>query len=419
MSNQVPEGWLQGKLGKYIRVQGGNAFKSEEFTQYGVPVVRISNIKKDGSVSLDSAAFVAFNESLNRFEVNFGDVLIAMSGATTGKVGRYRLNKLTYLNQRVGRFMVKDERKASIDYIHQLTSKDSFTEAILIDAVGGAQPNISSQQIESISEWFPPLPEQQKIAKILTSVDEVIEKTQAQIDKLKDLKTGMMQELLANGVGVDGKPHTEFKDSPVGRIPKTWDVVTLGDITIDSAFGPRFSSSEYAIDGNIGCIRTTDMDENWDINYATAPRAKLSNEEFKKHFLEEGDLLVTRSGTCGLVDVFKQQSLPMIAAAFLIRFRLVATVNPHFVRYLMMSSGIQENIQLLASGGVQKNLSGSSLKTLKLPMPDIDEQSKIVNVIESINRRLFTLNRKQIANQQLKKALMQDLLTGKVRVTID
>ena len=159
MSNQIPEGWLQGKLGKYIRVQGGNAFKSEEFTQHGVPVIRISNIKKDGSVSLDSAAFVAFNESLNRFEVNFGDVLIAMSGATTGKVGRYRLNKLAYLNQRVGRFMVKDETKSSIDYIHQLTSKDSFTEAILIDAVGGAQPNISSQQIESISEWFPPLPE--------------------------------------------------------------------------------------------------------------------------------------------------------------------------------------------------------------------------------------------------------------------
>ena len=65
--------------------------------------------------------------------------------------------------------------------------------------------------------------EQQKIASILTSVDEVIEKTEAQISKLQDLKKGMMQELLTKGIG-----HTEFKDSPVGRIPKGWEVVKLG-----------------------------------------------------------------------------------------------------------------------------------------------------------------------------------------------
>ena len=72
---------------------------------------------------------------------------------------------------------------------------------------------------------FPPKPEQQKIASILTSVDEVIEKTEAQIGKLQDLKKGMMQELLTKGIG-----HTEFKDSPVGRIPKGWEVKTLNEV---------------------------------------------------------------------------------------------------------------------------------------------------------------------------------------------
>ena len=87
-----------------------------------------------------------------------------------------------------------------------------------------------SQQadMKSIKIFYAPhFPEQKKIAAILTSVDEVIEKTQAQIDKLKDLKTAMMQELLTCGVGVEGKPHTEFKDSPVGRIPKGWEVRVL------------------------------------------------------------------------------------------------------------------------------------------------------------------------------------------------
>jgi len=419
MSDLVPEGWLRTKLGKYIGVQGGNAFKSESFCDEGVPIIRISNIKKDGSINLKGAVYYKEDSNLEKFKAISGDVLIAMSGATTGKVGRYNSEFFSYINQRVGRFFLKNINEGSIDFIHQITSEDEFTNSILIDAVGGAQPNISNQQIESISINFPPFPEQQKIAKILTSVDEVIEKTQAQIDKLKDLKTGMMQELLTNGIGNNGKPHTQFKDSPVGRVPAEWEVVTLGDVTIESAFGPRFSSDEYADDGNFGCIRTTDMDENWDINYSTAPLARLNFKELEKHILVDGDLLVTRSGTCGLVDVFRVQTMPMVAAAFLIRFRLTENMVPFFVKYLMMSADIQENIQLLASGGVQKNLSGTSLKTLKIPKPSIKEQIKIVNAIESINSRLANANKKLSLNKRLKKALMQDLLTGKVRVNVE
>ncbi|TMN72558.1 hypothetical protein CWB85_07070 [Pseudoalteromonas sp. S1727] len=414
MSKVIPNDWSRAKLGDYIGVQGGNAFKSEYFSDNGVPIIRISNIKKDGSVNLKGAVYFEKDSNLAKFKAIKGDILIAMSGATTGKVGRYKSDVFSYINQRVGRFFLKKTNEGCIDFIHQITSEDEFTNSVLIDAVGGAQPNISNQQIESILVNFPPLYEQQKIAKILTSVDEVIEKTQAQIDKLKDLKTGMMQELLTNGIG-----HTEFKDSPVGRIPAEWDVVTLGDITVESAFGPRFSSDEYASNGNFGCIRTTDMDDSWDINYSTAPLARLCYEEFKKHILVDDDLLVTRSGTCGLVDVFREQPIPMIAAAFLIRFRLNESMNPFFVKYLMMSATIQEKVQLLASGGVQQNLSATSLKTLKIPKPSIKEQKKIIKVIESINNRLADTKKKLSLNIKLKKALMQDLLTGKVRVKVD
>jgi type I restriction enzyme S subunit len=83
-------------------------------------------------------------------------------------------------------------------------------------------PSLNRDTLYSIPHLLPPLPEQQKIAAILTSVDDVIESIQAQINKLKDLKTGMMQELLTKGVERDGLPHTEFKDSAVGRVPKGW-----------------------------------------------------------------------------------------------------------------------------------------------------------------------------------------------------
>jgi type I restriction enzyme S subunit len=431
MSDVIPSGWTKSMLGQYIGVQGGNAFKSEEFTDSGIPVIRISNIKKNGSVNLNNAIYTHGDEALTRFKVENGDILIAMSGATTGKVGRYRSNRYAYLNQRVGRFFVKNNSKTTLDFIHQITSEDDFVNSILIDAVGGAQPNISNQQIESIVVSLPPLPEQQKIAAILSSVDEVIEKTQAQINKLKDLKTGMMQELLSpregqaaninnpQGECKNSLHHTEFKDSPLGRIPVGWEAVTLGKVTRESAFGPRFSSDYYSVDGNIGCIRTTDMDKNWDIDYTTVPLAELEHTEFESHILQQGDLLVTRSGTCGVVDVYREQLIPMVAAAFLIRFRLTETVNPWFIRYAMMSTGIQDKIQLLASGGVQKNLSGTNLKTLLLPMPNKDEQDRIVKIIDSVGDRVGIADAKLKHLNMIKKALMQDLLTGKVRVKVD
>ncbi|WP_417667176.1 restriction endonuclease subunit S [Pseudidiomarina sp.] len=279
--------------------------------------------------------------------------------------------------------------------------------------------NLKFENLAPIKVCVPPLPEQQKIAVILSSVDNVIEQTRAQIDKLKNLKTGMMQELLTKGIGVDGKPHKEFKDSPVGRIPISWEVCTLGDITESSAFGPRFSSDFYSESGNIGCIRTTDMDKNWDIDYSTVPLAKLSFPEFESHILEHGDLLITRSGTCGVVDVFQEQAVPMVAAAFLIRFRLAISVNPWFIRIAMMSTSIQDTIQMLASGGVQKNLSGTNLKTLLLPLPSKAEQDEIVYCIRSVSDRIAFAERKKTQLVSVKKALMQDLLTGKVRVKID
>jgi type I restriction enzyme S subunit len=109
----------------------------------------------------------------------------------------------------------------------------------------------------------------------------------------------------------------------------------------------------------------------------------------------------------------------MVAAAFLIRFRLLDSVNPWFVRSVMMSTSTQESIQMLASGGVQKNLSGTNLKTLPLPLPSKEEQDEIVHCINSVSKRITLIEEKKDRLTSLKKALMQDLLTGKVRVNID
>ncbi|HIF9160550.1 TPA: restriction endonuclease subunit S [Photobacterium damselae] len=430
MSNQVPEGWVQSNLGTLVGIQSGNAFKSEDFVGYGIPVIRISNIKTSGHVSLGNSIYAQFSEKLERFKVGNGDILIAMSGATTGKVGRYKSNDYAYLNQRVGKFVNKNNNLVSMDYVHHITSKDSFIESVLIDAVGGAQPNISNNQIESIQVLFPPLPEQQKIAAILTSVDDVIEKTQAQINKLKDLKTGMMQELLTCGVGIDGKPHTEFKDSPVGLIPKSWDCVELDTLKhpskyscVGGPFGSDLTAKHYIDTAGVPVIRGTNIPLNFErfkednFVYVTEEKADL----LVKNMAYQGDLVFTQRGTMGQVGLIPLDSKFKRYVVSQSQMKLTVNemiVSSEFLYQFFLSNNFMKQLELetIATGLPHINL--GILKAFKVPIPSLSEQNEIVDILTSIDKRSLFFISKLNKLKDLKKALMQDLLTGKVRVNV-
>lgn len=408
MSKVVPEGWQLLELDDVTdKILGGGTPSRLEPSYWNGDIPWVSVKDLSGTRLTDTEESIT-SEGL----ANSASRLIPANTAILAT--RMAVGKLAYFDRAVA---INQDLKAffpkkNLDWKFFLQWYLSKSETIAGLATGSTVKGIRLEDLRSLPIKLPPFSEQQKIATILSSVDNVIEKTRTQIDKLKDLKTGMMQELLTKGIG-----HTEFKDSVLGRIPRTWKVTTLGAITESSAFGPRFSSSYYSDDGNVGCIRTTDMDDEWCIDYKTVPLALLKESEFREHFLIDGDLLVTRSGTCGVVDVFQGQLVPMVAAAFLIRFRLSDYVNPWFVKYLMASSSTQKNIQLLASGGVQKNLSGSSLKTLQIAMPSRFEQDGIVKIINSINIKIKVLRQENSGLEVLKKALVQSLLTGKTQVT--
>src|SRR5690606_28879743 len=198
-------------------------------------------------------------------------------------------------------------------------------------------------------------------------------------------------------------------------VPNGWCVKTLGDLTHYSAFGPRFSSDLYSDDGSVGTIRTTDLNDEGEINYSTIPYANVP-DSFKSHFLDDGDLLITRSGSCGIPCVFVKQDKPIIAGAFLIRFVLNENADVTFLHALLKSEKVQIRIQNLASGGVQKNLSGTNLKKLELLVPPLPEQKKIAKILSTWDKAITTTEQLLANSQQQKKALMQQLLTGKKRL---
>ncbi|WP_335910548.1 MULTISPECIES: restriction endonuclease subunit S [Shewanella] len=280
-------------------------------------------------------------------------------------------------------------------------------------------PSLNRDTLYAIPYISPPLPEQQKIAKILTSVDEVIEKTQAQIDKLKDLKTGMMQELLTQGVGVDGKPHTEFKDSPVGRIPKAWTTVCLSEVGKWKGGGTPSKANKDFWKGTIPWVSPKDMKS--DVIYQTedyiteeAVHSSSTNLVSKNSLL-----MVVRSGIL-------KHTLPIALAgsdlALNQDMKALSTSKACDVRYIfhyLQANNFKVLRATLKAGNTVESIDFSEFGKYAIPFPSLAEQKLIAGAVDSVLNRINARQAKLNSLVNMKKALMQDLLTGKVRVAID
>ena len=175
-SKKLPQSWIICRLGEICKVENGYAFSSDEYKPFGTPLVRISNIVND-KIDLSSCVFIQ-GDVEEKFIVSKGDLLIAMSGATTGKMGIYSQNEISYLNQRVGNIKILNKDLLLPEYRNYFMI--SKMDDILKLAYGGAQPNISAKIISSFLLPLPPISEQQRIvAKIeeLFSVLDSIKKS--------------------------------------------------------------------------------------------------------------------------------------------------------------------------------------------------------------------------------------------------
>src|SRR5580704_626424 len=179
-------------------------------------------------------------------------------------------------------------------------------------------------------------------------------------------------------------------------VPPSWKLVPFGDLRQHSAFGPRFSSKDYAEDGDIATLRTTDMYDDGRISYETMPLAKLDGQ-FDKHLLKMGDLVITRSGTCGIAAVFTTYRLPVLPGAFLFRFRLIREVNPYFYRYFFNSRIGRGHVLSTATGAVQQNLNITNLERLFVPCPPREQQNRIVSILSAYDD-LIENNTRRVAN---------------------
>ena len=363
-----------------------------------------SDLTETGYRVFGANGFIGYYHKFNHEDET---ISVTCRGATCGTVNL--IPPRTYIT---GNSMCLDNlsREVSKFYLFYATQFRTFSDVIS----GSAQPQITGEGLKKVSLPIPPLLEQKKIASILTSVDEVIENTQKQIDKLQDLKKATMNELLTKGIG-----HTEFKDSELGQIPKSWEIVSCEDVCKKIMVGIVITPSKYYTDVGVPVFRSANVTEEG-INFRNLKYiSEESNELLKKSKLTVGDVLTVRTGYPGTSAVVQANGEGCNCVDVVISRPNKEVIHTNFLCYWINSNYGKGEVLKKQGGLAQQHFNVGDLRELKLVLPCLDEQRRVLNILESQSMRLEVVEQKLHQTQSLKKSLMQDLLTGKVRVTVN
>ncbi|MDN3614245.1 restriction endonuclease subunit S [Vibrio gallaecicus] len=420
MSSLVPEGWQSVKFKDVFNdYKYGPRFSSKDYDDSGnVKTIRGTDVSSIGEIKYQQVPTATLDRKLvDNNKLCNGD-LVMITTADCGMTAVFYEQKIPYIASAYA-IRLTPSKYISSEYIKFFMQTFNAKKQVESLVRKGTVANLPGSDVMSLALNLPPLPEQKKIAAILTSVDDVIEKTQAQIDKLKDLKTGMMQELLTRGVGVDGKPHTEFKDSPVGRIPKGWEVRGIYDVCNEIFLGLT-AKVDYTESDGAYLIRATDI-SNGVLSFSKARQITHSQHQSltKKRQAKRGDVLVSKSGSlgvCALVDTDVEFS---IYESIIVLQPKGRVIDSKYLLWLMRATETQTRLLGGVVGSTVGHLNLGDFRKLKVPIPSFEEQIKLGRVFDSLNQKFTSVENRLLQYKSLKKALMQDLLTGKKRVKVD
>lgn len=275
---------------------------------------------------------------------------------------------------------------------------------------GSNYPAVKSSDVQEYQVILPPFFEQQKIAAILSSVDEAIEKTEQIIKQIEKVKKGLMQQLLTQGIG-----HRKFKVTIVGDIPEEWEVKPLGEV-VDKIVGggtPSRKVNEF-YGGNIPWVTVKDLKSKY-IRSTMEFITKAGVKNSAANLIPANNVVVATRMAVGkafknTVDVAINQDLKAL-------FPNKDVITPDFLLWVYLNQS--ERIERLGTGTTVKGIRLETLKEVQLGVPTIDEQIKITKILQTYEKRINAESKKLSGLKHVKQGLMQDLLTGKVRVPID
>lgn len=413
MPGSTPNGWQRARLGEVAEIGTGGTPPRErdEFWRGNVPWMASGEIHQRRVRATAECITALGLKNSNAKIYPVGTVMVAMNGQGRTRGMTALLEIEAACNQSLA--AIRSDGRAEQRFLFHVLDQ-SYER--LRDLTGDGRSGLNLELIRSYDLLLPPLPEQRAIAAVLDAADDTIERTEAVIAATEELRSALLHELLTRGVpGM----HSEWKHVPsLGTVPACWDVTTLREVSTEIKYG---TSSKLSTEGAWAVLRIPNVARGV-IDLTDLKYADLSAHEERTLGLHPDDLLIVRTNgnpeICGASAVWSGREGLWAFASYLLRLRTERERldSTYLWAYLRSAAGRRQLSGNIRTSAGNYNLSAEGLTTMIVPIPPIDEQREIANVVTTLalaqTERLDELDRARA----FKSVLADALLSGHLRV---
>jgi len=422
---EIPEKWKIVSIGDITDIKGGKRLpKGHRFSKKPTlfPYIRVADFA-NGSIKLGNIKYLTAKdaEKLKRYKITSKDIYISIAG-TIGLVGTipHQLDGAN-LTENASRIIIRNKNELNKNFLAAYLSSEIGQHEIDKKTTKTSQPKLALKRIKQILMPIPSISEQSKTANILITVDDAIQKTDGIIAKTEELKKGLVQKLLTEGIC-----HNDFKETEIGRFPVSWNVMKLRNADVEVIDGDRGinypKKSDFSSKGFCSFLNAKNVTgDGFNFN-ETQFISEIKDSKMGKGKLNKYDIVLTTRGTIGNVgycdDNVLYEHIRINSGMVIIRNKN-NLIDNKFIYLLFRAPIIKTQIKKTSYGTAQSQLNVKIINNLKIVLPSLEEQRKIIEIIFAMDSKIEIETGKKEKLKELKKGLMQVLLTGKVRVKID
>lgn len=392
--------WSKEKLRNIAPLRGGFAFKSEKFQNTGIPIVRISNIKFDGTVG---GEFEYYSKIIpdEKFVLRGRSILLAMSGATTGKIAMLDSEEEYYQNQRVGYFQNTGE--VDYDFLSSVLQTKAFTNQLNAVLVAGAQPNISSKEIDSFEFCIPDsIDEQSAIGSLFRTLDDLLASYKDNLANYQSLKATMLSKMFP-------KTGQKVPEIRLDGFEGEWEVQSLKELASFSK-GNGYTKSDLVNSGN-EIILYGQLYTNYQTVISRVNTFVLETRE-KSVISKGGEVVVPASGESA-GDISRasviEKSGVIIGGDLNIIYPNENKVDSIFLALTISNGSQQKELIKRAQGKSVVHLRNNDLEKVVLHYPSMEEQRAIGLYFSNLDNLINSHQEKISQLETLEKKLLQDM----------
>ena len=412
-----PQDWTVARLGELVRVVSGNSLPTEY--QNGKegehPVYKVSDMNATGNQKYVSDTSNRLSkedlEEINHTLYPDGTIILPKVGAALLTNKRRILTEPSSFDNNVMGWVPDEINPEFLYYVSCMIDMEAVAQK-------GAVPSISKAIAKSLKIPSPPPSEQRKIATVLYTVDRAIEKTEEIVEQSWRVKKGLVQNLLTEGV----HEHSKFETYRLGPIdltkPADWELKSFGEFSYKVQDGPHITP-DYVDEGIpfVSSQNVRPFRENFDYSQYEKYISEEIYEDINQNCRpEKGDLIISRRATIGPTQLIRHNE----QFGFFVGVAIIKTndtVHNPFLEQLMNWSVMEKLWHLKSPGSTMKTLNLGTIKEQKIPLPSLQEQKAIAEILRSQDDVITNNERYKESLQRLKRGLQQDLLSGKVRTT--